>query len=154
MWTQTLELLPNLQAQVFLSLFDFREKDGGGGDDTRTSICCCTYLCMYHLLLVCALGLSGGYSNQLSYLARTSLCFSRVNSQLHMWFISPVVNVWAARVYQPFSSETRRCCVIVNKQHTGTKIVWSLFLLTSALSVIIQHRPVICKILGFITRNT
>ena len=70
--------------QLFFLKFlfiDFRERKGGGWGENReveereTSICCSTYLCIYWLILVCALtgdstrnlDVLGRHSNQLSY---------------------------------------------------------------------------------------
>ena len=78
LWT-----LFNTKLLFLFLLTDFleREGSGGGGEGERERepwICCSTYLCIYWLLLVCALtgdqtsnlGISGQRSNQLSYPAK------------------------------------------------------------------------------------
>ena len=70
-----------LKTYLKILFVDFRDREEGEEKEGETLICCSTYSCIHWLLLVCSLtrdqtynlGISGQYSNQLSYLARAEL---------------------------------------------------------------------------------
>ena len=102
-------------------------KEGVKEIEREASSCCCIYLCIHWLLLVCALtgdwtcniGVSGWYSNYLSYLARAKrVYFLKICSSLHAY---KLIHYFADHLLQFYTLSS------IHSRHTGLLVIPQIY---------------------------